>query len=139
MKSNLQTTSCLLEHAYVCGSQLVKPARHQAEQGDSMPRQGYGPVTRSSNALGASELHGCFTAKSRAASGKRKEEENKVGFAVWLDSMLGSVSSFVTTQQSEGKIAAALSHGTARPQRDHCTTVSRPTEGSRRVEQPLET
>ena len=45
-----------------------------------MPRQGYGPVTRSSSALGASELPGCFTAKSRAASGKRKEEESKVGF-----------------------------------------------------------
>ncbi|KAL0028210.1 hypothetical protein WJX79_001945 [Trebouxia sp. C0005] len=42
-----------------------------------MPRQGYGPVTRSSSALGASELNGCFTAKSRAASGKRKEEESK--------------------------------------------------------------
>lgn len=42
-----------------------------------MPRQGYGPVTRSSSALGASELPGCFTAKSRAASGKRKEEESK--------------------------------------------------------------
>jgi hypothetical protein len=45
-----------------------------------MPRQGYGPVTRSSSALGASELHGGFTAKNRAASGKRKEEESKVGF-----------------------------------------------------------
>ncbi|KAL0039838.1 hypothetical protein WJX77_009647 [Trebouxia sp. C0004] len=42
-----------------------------------MPRQGYGPVTRSSSALGVSELHGCFTAKNRAASGKRKEEESK--------------------------------------------------------------
>ncbi len=43
------------------------------------------------------------------------------------------------TKKSEVTIAAALSHGTARPQRDTCTTVSRPTEGSRKVEQPLET
>ncbi len=43
-----------------------------------MPRQGYGPVTRSSTALGASELIGGFPVKSRAASGKRKEEESKV-------------------------------------------------------------
>ncbi|KAL3133871.1 Cyclin-A1-2 [Trebouxia sp. C0010 RCD-2024] len=66
-----------------------------------MPRQDYGcgPVTRSSAALGASDLQGGVLMRNRAASGKRKEEEHiadggvKKGRAAFGD----------LTNQSQGK------------------------------------